>query len=175
MRSVFKFGKEWKEIPGYDGYFASADGQILSFVKSENKPRILKQITSEDGYLYVFLYRNGEMTKMFVHRAVLMAWVRLPADGEEGRHLNDNQTENRLENLAWGTRVDNVADKRQNGRLPVGEKSGTHKLTEEQVLEIRSLYGKVSLRKLAQKYGVSHTSVRRAALGIKWAHLEEKA
>ena len=56
---------------------------------------------------------------------------------------------------------------------PIGERSGTHKLTIEDVIKIRKEYGKKSLRKLASEYGVSHTAIRRAALGIKWGHLKE--
>lgn len=57
--------------------------------------------------------------------------------------------------------------------MPVGERSGTHKLTEAEVLEIRKARGTASLRELGAKYGVSHTAIRRAMLGIKWGYLEE--
>lgn len=174
MDTIVAFDKEWRAIPGHEGYFASRDGEILSFVKSENKPRILSQITSSDGHKYVFLYSGKKAKKVFVHRAVLMAWDRLPDPGEEARHLDDDPDKNSIDNLAWGTRVENVADKRRNGGLPVGERSGTHKLTEDQVIEIRQLYGTMSLRDMARKYGVSHTTIRRAALGIKWRYLEER-
>jgi hypothetical protein len=39
------------------------------------------------------------------------------------------------------------------------------------VREIRELHGTVTLRELGRRYGVSHTAVRRAALGIKWGHI----
>ena len=79
----------------------------------------------------------------------------------------------RLENLCWGSRQENVDDKRVNDKMPVGERSGTHKLTEAEVLEIRKARGTASLRELGAKYGVSHTAIRRAMLGIKWGYLEE--
>lgn len=174
MDRIVEFGIAWKPIPGFDGYYASEDGQMLSYVKSKAKPRILHQSSTPDGHKYVFLTKGEKQIKMFVHRAILMAWVRMPNPGEEARHLNDKPWENGVSNLAWGTRIENVDDKRRNGGLPVGERAGTHKLTEQQVLEIRKLHGKMPLREIAAKYGVSHTTIRRAALGIKWSYLEEE-
>lgn len=163
---------EWKVIPEYEKYYASKDGDILSTKKKE--PYLMKQQISTGNHHYVYLYDSyGNSCKVWVHRAVLSAWVRLPKEGEEGRHLNDNPHDNQLWNLAWGTRMDNVADKRKNGGIPIGERSGTHKLTESDVCEIKKLYGKQSLRSIAKIYGVSHTCIRRAALGIKWSYLKE--
>ena len=125
----------WKNIPGYDNYWASKDGMILSTKK--NNPIIMNNIVSKDGHLYVFLYKDGIMKKMWVHKAVLLAWDREPFNGEECRHLNDISNDNRLENLCWGTRLENVEDKRRNGGIPYGERSKSHKLTNIQVMEIR--------------------------------------
>jgi hypothetical protein len=159
----------WNPVPEHEGYYASKDGQILSIKRG--KPRIMKQITSKDGHKYVFMYDNAIMKKVWAHRAVLSAFSGYDGKGLECRHLDDNSSNNTLKNLAWGTRLQNVADKRRNGGIPTGERSGTHKLTEQQVLEIRATHGTKPLRKIAEQYGVSHTCVRRAALGIKWAHL----
>lgn len=161
----------WNPVPNYPGYYASKEGQILSLKK--RKARIMKLLESQDGHLYVFMYIGGVQHKVWVHRAVLSAWKGLPKLGDEGRHLNDDPKNNNVINLAWGTRLENVNDKRINGRLPDGEKSGTHKLTEKDVIEIRKLYKTKSLRDLAKIYSVSHTAIRRAALGIKWKCVKE--
>ncbi len=160
----------WNPIPGYEGYYASKDGKILS-TKKKN-PIIMSQIKAKDGYLYVFMYENGKMEKVWVHRAVLMAWDRLPNLEEETRHLNDIPYDNRLENLCWGTREENVADKRRNGGLPIGERSGSHVLTEDQVLEIREKFsGDMSSTDLSEEYGVSKNTILEIAKGNTWKHL----
>ncbi len=55
-----------------------------------------------------------------IHILVLEAFVgpRPMINGRkaEGRHLNDVRTDNRLENLAWGTHQDNVDDRERKGR-----------------------------------------------------------
>lgn len=161
----------WNPVPDYPGYYASEDGKILSLKQS--KPRIMKPIESKDGYLYVYMYVGGIQHKVRIHRAVLSSWKRLPRKGEECRHLDDCPKNNDICNLEWGTRLENVNDKRINGGIAEGEKSGTHKLTEKEVIEIRVLHGKKPLRELGRKYGVSHTAIRRAALGIKWSCVRE--
>jgi hypothetical protein len=124
------------------------------------------------GHLYVLTPLPRRPRKLYVHRAVLLAFIGPPADSEhEARHLDGNPAHNHLSNLAWGSPVENAADKRRHGTQPKGERNATAKLTEAQVREIRALHGSASLRQLAARYGVSHTAIRRAALGIKWSDL----
>ena len=157
---------EWCDIPGYPGYKVTAGGLIAG-------PKgILKPICSRDGYAHVFAYDGGASRKLRVHHAVLFAFVGPPAEGQETRHLDGDPHNNRLDNLAWGTRRENAADKQRHGRLPAGERSGTHKLTAADVIKIRRLHGALSLRQLATRFGVSHTAIRRAALGISWSCLK---
>jgi hypothetical protein len=155
----------WRPIPGYVGYWVTRSGMIRG-------PRgAMRPMVSDDGYRYIFATRPGVPRKLFLHRAVLMAWVGLPAVGQVGRHLNDNPSDNWVGNLAWGTTQDNANDKIRNGRQPRGELSATAKLTEADVREIRRLHGSMSLRALAAKFDVSHTAIRRAATGMKWGHV----
>lgn len=49
-----------------------------------------------------------------LHRVVLETFVGPPPPGSYGRHLNDDRSDNRLENLAWGTPQDNVNDMLRN-------------------------------------------------------------
>jgi hypothetical protein len=161
----------WQPIPGFPGYEASDNGDIRSL--KGKTPRILKPIPQKDGYWYVFLYTPKSRPKVYVQRAVLAAFCGEPPAGQEARHLDGNRSDNRLENLAWGTPTDNCEDKRRHGTLRRGETTGTHKLTPEAVLAIRQEYGTATLRALGKKHGVSHTAIRRAAIGITWSHLEE--
>ena len=161
----------WNPVPKYPGYYASKNGEIMS--TKRGNPIIMKQVKSKDNHLYVFMYVNGIQHKTWVHRAVLSAWKGLPESGHEGRHLDDNPKNNNIHNLEWGTRFENVNDKRINNRLPEGERSGTHILSVADVIAIRNLHGKKSLRELAKLFGVSHTAIRRAALGIKWSCVRE--
>lgn len=160
-------GIEWRSVPGYDGYVVTADGRMRG-----PSGRELAPMPERRGHLYVLARRPGVPRKLYVHKAVLLAWVGPPPHhGAQGRHLNDEAADNRVGNLAWGTPLDNAHDKIRNGRQQRGEASGTAKLTETQVLEIRRRHPGESLRALAAEFGVSHTAIRNAATGAKWRHV----
>ena len=154
---------EWRDIPGWPRCRVSSSGTVRG-----PSGRALKSQTADSGHLYVWPIRGK---KLFVHRAVLLAFVGPCPPGKESRHLDGIPSHNHLGNLLWGTRQEQRADERRHGTRCIGEKSGTAKLSESDVREIRELHGTVTLRELGRRYGVSHTAVRRAALGIKWGHI----
>lgn len=158
---------EWRPVPSAPGYEVSNDGRVRS------KRCVLRPIHGKGGYLCVFAYSGGKATmrKLWVHVAVLEAFVGACPEGMETRHLNGIPADNDLSNLAWGTPLENAADKRRHGTQPRGERSASAKLTEADVHEIRRLHGTVSLRELGMRFGVSHTAIRRAATGAKWSHV----
>ena len=112
---------EWKSIDGWDYYEVSSDGQIRSLDKLVNgkngslvrkKGRVLKT-ANHRGYLAVRL-RDSAAKKdrtYKVHRLVLETFVGPPSEGQESRHLNGICTDNRLENLAWGSKSQNNNDR----------------------------------------------------------------
>jgi hypothetical protein len=112
----------WRPIPGFeDRYDVSDQGNIRSWRTTHGRipPTILKPTpVSGRRYLRVGLTDDQGRTKTIrVHRAVLLAFIGpAPAGQPEGRHLNDDQADNRLTNLAWGSLAENVADKIRNGK-----------------------------------------------------------
>jgi hypothetical protein len=164
---------EWRPVSNFENYEVSNTGQI----RNTHTGFILKPYLKPTGYRYVLVRRGGRLgrnAKIMIHRAVLTAFLRAPNPKEETRHLNGNPADNRIENLSWGTHLENVSDTRRHGHLPIGERSGSAKLTEADVRDIRRLYGTISIRKLGNRFGVSHTVIRRAALGINWGHVREE-
>ena len=115
--------EEWRDIPGYEGrYKVSNMGRVKSLerkVRSVNwstgkefyrtvRECILKPGPSNSGHLYVVL-GHGEQGRP-VHQLVMRAFVGQPPVGMEVRHLNGDPTDNRLENLRYGTRTENIMD-----------------------------------------------------------------
>ena len=74
--------------------------------------------------------------------------------------------------ISWKTPKENNADKITHGTSGRGESHNLSKLTEEQVVEIRSLRGIEKIKSTASRYGVSMSQVSRIQLGYNWGWLK---
>lgn len=115
----------WKPVVGWEGFYeVSSWGRVRSTTSQiplkrgghrlrTGKIRALQ--SKESGHLSVDLKRSGERKTYLVHRLIAEAFIPNPDNHPVVRHLNDVPTDNRLENLAWGTRSDNLHDMVRNG------------------------------------------------------------
>jgi hypothetical protein len=88
-------------------------------------------------------------------------------------HTCDNPRCCNPAHLYLGTDADNARDKKVRGRSVrmFGESNGRHKITSDQVLDIRSSYckGGISMRVLANKYDIHQSQIWRIVHGLRWA------
>ena len=102
----------WKSIPGFDGLYEVSDqGRIKSF-RRYPAGKILRPGRMPAGHLSVALGRGNSQC---VHKLVLLAFVGPAPKKHECRHLNGNPSDNRLKNLRWGTRRENIKDAVKHG------------------------------------------------------------
>lgn len=75
-----------------------------------------------NGYLKVGLSKDGKVFNIRIHILLAKMFIPNPHNYRLVRHLNDIKTDNRLENLAWGTDKHNADDCVRNGhhRSPRG-------------------------------------------------------
>src|SRR5690606_25876746 len=83
---------------------------------------------------------TGQRETLFVHKEVAYAFLGPRPEGLVVRHLNGDQTDNRVENLAYGTHKDNSQDALRHDTLPKGETHFKSTLTNEQVIELREKF-----------------------------------
>jgi hypothetical protein len=119
--------EQWRAIPGYEGYYeASSIGRVRSVARSVAAVRGGKTVIwnlksknirprSKLGYSQVTLSVAAVHRHFRVHRLVLESFVGPCPDGMEALHANDIRDDNRLENLRWGTRTENLHDMVRNG------------------------------------------------------------
>jgi hypothetical protein len=146
-----------RPVPGWAGYRVTSDGRLLG--PSGAPVRWQRQ---SSGHL---VYTTGGRRLRVAH-AVLTAWGQPRPEGALARHLNDDPSDNRLSNLAWGSYADNMADSLANGRRRTGEAASPTGLSAEAVACIFT-DGRSS-RVLAAEHGVSHTTVLKIKRGQRW-------
>jgi hypothetical protein len=111
---------------------------------------------------------NGKTQK--AHRVSYEAYKGKIPKGMVVRHTCDNPACINPDHLIIGTQKDNVADREARGRRDVrGEQVGTSKLTEKDVLEIKT--SEESSTVLAKRYGVDKTNIWAIRSGKSWKHL----
>ena len=102
--------EKWKTIPGFPEYEASTWGKI----RMKQTGKILPEHLDSKGWYRTVNITNGKRYKRAVHRLVLETFKGVRPEGSVARHLDDNQSNNRIENLEWGTPSDNQSDRRRN-------------------------------------------------------------
>jgi hypothetical protein len=158
---------EVRPVPGFP-VSVSAAGAIYG-------PKGLRKVTAtENRYRYISVRRPGARwsTHLYVHRAVLLAWVGPCPPGQEGRHLNGDRQDNRVENLAWSTHLENIRDKHIHGTMPRGSTHGCAVLSEDDVREIRRLWPATSQAALGLRFGVAKPTVARVVRRETWRHVQ---
>lgn len=111
----------WKPIPGYEGRYEVSDhGRVWSC-----KARaVLKPNRMIHGYLCVHLYSGGKRSRTVktLHQLVAQGFIANPDNRREVNHKNFNREDNRVENLEWVSRKENVAHALAAGRRVHPEK-----------------------------------------------------
>lgn len=110
-------GERWARLPGYEDYFwVSSIGRVYAAPRRTTAGRIRRPgVEVKSGYL-----SHRLLGKTFrVHVLVALAFIGPRPDGMVVRHLDDDPSNNTVENLAYGTRQDNADDAVRN-RLTVG-------------------------------------------------------
>lgn len=165
--------EEWRDIPGYEGrYQASNLGRIRSLdrrVKIRHgatrlaRGCVLKAAGSKYNQHLMVVLGHGQNGSL-VHQLVAATFLGPRPEGQEVRHLDGNPLNNTVDNLAYGTRTENIIDVMRIGRP-------WRKLCADQVLEIRRrLQAGERGADLAREYGVRDGCISSIKVGrtFKW-------
>ena len=108
-----------------------------------------------------------------VHRLVAEAFLGSPPDGYEVNHINSVKDDNRIENLEYVTRSQNLLHAVEQTGAYRGERNSQATITEETVREIRRMHSEgMGYKRLAKHFGVSWGLARGVASGRCWSHVK---
>lgn len=107
----------YRDIPSYEGRYQVSDlGNVKSLARCIESTlrcfpeRIMNPRTNNNGYLFVFLYKDGKRKKWLLHRLVAITFI--PNDnpiGDEVNHEDKDRSNCAVSNLSWMTHKENVA------------------------------------------------------------------
>lgn len=97
----------WKPVSGYEGlYEVSGCGKVKSLL--HNQEKILKPNFQEKGYLSVELYKEKKRKRFLIHRIVAEAFIPNIENKPQVNHIDENKSNNSVENLEWVTEKQNI-------------------------------------------------------------------
>lgn len=170
------YNSHMRDIHGFEGLYAVCDtGNIWGHRQS----KYLKPWLIGHGYEMVMLYKDKKPSKYLVHRLIAQVFIPNPENLREVNHKNANRRDNRPENLEWVSSKENKRHaialglyKNLGKNTPKGSNHPCSKLTEEQVVQIRSRVARGEFKRaLAREYGVSDSLVRAIVTGRTWKHV----
>jgi hypothetical protein len=102
-----------KEIKGYEKYIISNKGDI--YIKETMQK--MGTYLSNNGYLRIGLTKDNKKTNFLVHRLVAISYLENIDNKIQVNHINGIKTDNRLDNLEWATREENMQHAYKNGLM----------------------------------------------------------
>ena len=174
---------KWKDVKGYEGlYQVSDEGVVISLPRQYGNRLIAGRILStnrltRDGYRRVSLSKEGKPKEFRVNRLVAETFIPNPENKPTVNHKNGNKLDNRVENLEWMTREENMQHAYDNGlKKPTrGPFNAQAKLSESDVRYIRKHYkrqdktfGTVGL---AKKFGTTPRVIGLVVRGLSYKNV----
>jgi hypothetical protein len=172
-------GEIWKECPlgnDYEKIMASNLGRI----KKINNPNPTLGTIRESGYYEIDVYNNKEKKhkKFRVHRLVCMAFIENPENKPFVNHIDENRSNNNVNNLNWMTNKENL-----NHSLDINDRTKSNKRSKI-VVQIEPETNKIikeysSAYFASKKLNINYTSIswccknfrgQKTAGGFKWEY-----
>lgn len=109
--------EEWRDVVGYEGYYqVSSLGRVRSLTRNifngkvffKKAGKMMRITVGKNQYCRVTLTKDAKQVQWYVHRLVAMAFLPNPDNLPEVDHIDANPSNNRLTNLRWVTKHENM-------------------------------------------------------------------
>lgn len=155
------------KIPDFD-YWIDVQGNVKN-----KKGCIKKSYITKCGYVCVTLYKKPKYYEKLVHRLVALTFLDNPENKKTVNHIDGDKLNNQLSNLEWCTQKENIQHAHKIGLVPDrhGENCSTHKLTENQVREIRDLVNEMEQKTIALLYNTTQANISAIINRKRWKRI----
>lgn len=176
----------WKQIPLPKGsttrnYAVSTHGRLASFGDNINNKLILK-LHNSSGFPRIGVNINGKSKAIFPHHAIGAVFLKKHNSRcKYVIHLDHNKENNHISNLKWATPKEQIEHNKKSPHVLKAIKNKVYtgntakKLDEKKVTalkkEIWNPKRKLTMKQLAEKYGIAEMNLYRIKSGELWFHI----
>ncbi len=178
-------GETWKplQFQGWKSlrkqYALSSLGRIASYSEDVHEDGKILKGSVTTGYKTLNLHRPGNNGTMYVHREIARMYLRKPSSKHKFViHLNHDKSDNSVKNLAWVTLEEMIRHQQESPaklayKKAQANRSEGQKLSATKVRSIKKMLQdenrKLTIKKMAEKFGVSEMTLYRIKSGENWA------
>jgi hypothetical protein len=164
-----------------DRYAADREGNVYRLYPTK-PPRKLKPRRCPRGYLHLGLRntRSAPGTHYRVHRLIAATFIPTDDPSLDINHINGDKADNRVENLEWVTRQQNVQHAIDTELRAAGAYGHAPKPVEGTPVAGGDPIQFGSARAAARFFGINHSRItqvcrgeRKSCAGYRWAYLSE--
>jgi hypothetical protein len=181
-------GESWKPL-AFSGwkllrkkYAISSLGRVSSYSKNIHEDGKLLSGSLTTGYKTLNLHRPGNNGTLYIHREVARLFLKKKSIKHKYViHVNFNKLDNSAKNLRWATAEEMISHQQESpAKLAYKKVQATRtvglKLTSTDVRNIKKVLTnkkrQLTIKMLADKYGVSEMTMYRIKSGENWARIK---
>jgi hypothetical protein len=159
----------------------STHGRVASYTEDILEDGKLLNGSLTTGYKTLNLHRPGNNGTLYIHREIAKLFLKKSSPKNKYFiHINNRKTDNSVKNLKWAT-LEEMIEHQQNSPAKIAYKKVQAnrtvglKLTAVQVKSIKKVLGSknrnITIKLLAEKYGVSEMTLYRIKSGENWGRI----
>lgn len=154
--------EEWKSLPEYIGIEVSTLGRVRKNTRKHHGDVISEFCKDRDGYCRCTVQKlDGKKTSQPVHRLVAKTFIPNPENKTCVNHIDNDRTNNRVDNLEWVTPKENVYHSFVYGdRKKLKDVQRTTVLTDFQVSQIGKLRNIYTVNQISKLFNIKYSTLK---------------